>query len=312
MFKKEYLRFLCCPDCWGALALENKCLICKKCRKQYPLIDEIPMLLSSSMKDDVKLSQERWNKEYEKNIDHDKALKLKEGFRNTYLESHMVYFRRLLKSYKNKKYLEIGCGPFFIGQELAKLGAFVVGIDYSINALKLAKFHLENEKITNYLLICGDITKMPFKDNVFDLLYGGGVIEHFKDTVGVVRENYRVLREGGIAFNTVPQLNLGSLTYRQMWGNIPNTPILKQLAELIHVKILKGRRMLYGYEYSFTKGNLRDLFSRAGFKKQNIEVKRFEVPLILEYIKGKFLKKIATVVANSNLFWPIIYIKSKK
>ncbi|KKP96461.1 MAG: Methyltransferase type 11 [Candidatus Levybacteria bacterium GW2011_GWA2_36_13] len=264
------------------------------------------------MAKDVKLSREKWDAEYKKTVDKDKARSLKKNFKNIYLSSTMSYIEKLFDSYKNKKYLEIGCGPFFIGQEIATKGAFVVGIDYSMNALKLAKFYLDEEGIDNYLLVCGDIAKMPFKDNVFDILYGGGVIEHFKDTVGVVKENHRVLKKGGVAFNSVPKLNLGSLTYRQMWGNIPSAPVLKQIAEFVHIKILKGKRMIYGYEYSFTDSQLRKIFAKAGFRRENIDVGRYEVPLLLEYIKNKSARKIAMAVAQSNLFWPATYILSRK
>lgn len=312
MFKKEYLSLLCCPDCRGSLDIKGKSLVCKSCENIYPLVGDIPILLPRSMTGDVKLSQKKWDEEYGKTVNKNEARKLKEGFKNTYLDSAMVYLDRIYKSFKNKKYLEIGCGPFFVGQELVKKGAFVVGIDYSMNALRLAKFYLNEEKINNYLLVCGDITKMPFKDNVFDLIYGGGVIEHFKDTVGVVKENKRVLKRGGVAFNTVPKLNLGSLTYRQVWGNIPNAPILRELAEFIHIKILKSRRMFYGYEYSFTDSHLKKIFIKAGFAKNNIEVGKYQVPLIFEYIKDRFLRKIAILIAQSDLFWPATYIMSKK
>ncbi len=313
MFKEEYVKFLCCPECRGNLVLKNKKLKCVKCQLDYPIVNNVPVLLPSSMAKDVKLSLEKWDDEYKKTVNKKELMGLKRGFQNTYLDSNMKYIKRNFASLKNKKYLEIGCGPFFVGQELAKMGSFVVGIDYSVNALRLAKFYLDEEKIKNYLLVCGDISKMPFKENTFDLLYGGGVIEHFKDTVGVVKENYRVLKAGGVAFNTVPYLNLGSLTYRQVWGNIPNAPVLKQIAEFVHIKIFKSRRMIYGYEYSFTKRQLRKIFKESGFKKSNIDVNRLEVPLLFEYFKFDILRKIARFVASStDLFWPGLYILAKK
>lgn len=309
---REHLKFLCCPDCRGDLFLESKQLTCKQCKRQYPFVNDIPVLLPSLIAKDVKLSQKKWDEEYGKTVNKIEARKVKDSFKNTYLSSAMFYLNKIYESFNNKKYLEIGCGPFFIGQELSKRGSFIVGIDYSMNALRLAKFYLVEEGIKNYLLICGDITRMPFKDNSFDLIYGGGVIEHFKDTVGVVKENRRVLKKGGVAFNTVPKLNLGSLTYRQVWGNIPNAPVLREIAEFIHVKILKGRRMYYGYEYSFTDSHLMKIFIKAGFAKSKIEVKKYQVPLIFEYIKNKFIKKLAIFLAQNSLFWPATYIISKK
>ncbi len=312
MFREEYIRFLCCPDCRGNLELAGKTLICKSCNNKYLLVSNIPILLPGSMTGDVELSRKKWDEEYGKTVNKNLAKKLKQVFKDTYLEPALNYLGRIYKSFRNKKYLEIGCGPFFVGQELAKKGAFVVGIDYSMNALRLAKFYLAEEGIKNYFLVCGDITRMPFKNNSFDLLYGGGVIEHFKDTVGVVKENKRVLKKAGVALNTVPKLNLGSLTYRQVWGNIPNAPVLREIAEFVHVKILKGKRMYYGYEYSFTDSHLMKIFIKAGFAKSKIEVGKYQVPLIFEYIKNKFIKKLALFFAQSSLFWPATYIISKK
>ncbi len=312
MFKKEFLDFLCCPDCRGDLELKNKTLICKSCNSKYFIIGDTPILLPSSMANDVRLSQQKWDLDYKVKIDKKNTLNLKKAYKSTYSDPEFSYIGGIFRSFRNKKYLEIGSGTFFVGQRIAELGAFVVGIDYSVNALRLAKFYLEEEKIENYLLICGDITRMPFKDNTFDLLYGGGVIEHFKDTIGIVKENYRVLKKGGVAFNTVPYLNLGSLTYRQVWGNIPNAPVLKEIAEFVHIRMLKGRRMIYGYEYSFTKSKMKDIFKKAKFLNKNIEVANFKVPLLFEYIRIPLFKKIAISLANSNLFWPVIYIKAKK
>lgn len=310
---KTYLKFICCPECRGELIFKNKKLVCKSCKNKYPLMDDIPILFQKSMSGDIKLSQERWDADYRAKIHKKNTLNLKKAYESTYAKPEFKYIGSLYKSFKNKKYLEIGCGTFFVGQKLATLGTFVVGIDYSLNALRLAKSYLKEAGTTNYLLVCGDISKMPFKDNSFDLLYGGGVIEHFKDTVGVVKENYRVLKKSGVAFNTVPHLNLGSLTYRQVWGNIPNAPILKEIAEFIHLKLLKGRRMIYGYEYSFTKSQLYKIFIRSGFDEKNIEIKKFEVPLLFEYLKINLLKKTASFLAsNIGFLWPVIYVKAKK
>lgn len=312
MLKKNLLTLICCPDCKKELVIKENNLLCSNCSVKFPVKDGVPVLLPSSMQKDVKLSMDKWDADYKKKIDRKKMLELKSNYEKTYSNPEMKYLKKAFGNFKNKRYLEIGSGTFFIGQKLAKEGSFVVGIDFSMNALLLAKFYLDEEKIENYLLVCGDVTKMPFKDNIFDVLYGGGVIEHFKDTVGVVKENHRVLKKGGVAFNTVPYLNLGSLTYRQAWGNIPNAPVLKNIAEIIHMRILKGKRMIYGYEYSFTKGKLRDIFLKAGFSNENIEIEKFEVPLLFEYIKNGALKKIASFMTNSNLFWPVLYIKSKK
>lgn len=49
-----------------------------------------------------------------------------------------------------------------------------------------------------------DITDIPFKDNYFDYIICIHVLEHILDDILAIKELYRVLKEGGIAFLAVP------------------------------------------------------------------------------------------------------------
>lgn len=274
-----------------------------------PVNEEIPVYVNGQKKVEVNLSTDKWNDFYGNFFS-----KLNQKVIKKEIIDAKKTIGQIDKYYLPKKddfFLELGCGPAFYCQEYAKKGMNVVGIDFSLNALNGAKALFKKGRISNYLLVNGDICKMPFKNNIFSLIYGGGVIEHFKDTKSAVKEIYRVLKPGGIAFNTVPLLNIGSLTYRQVWGNIPNLPILRNLAELIHIKLLKSRHMTFGWEYSFTRGSLKKIFKEAGFKK--VIIKKFEVDLEFNFIKNKKIKKIANFLAqNSPLFWPMVYIVAEK
>ncbi len=121
---------------------------------------------------------------------------------------------------------------------------------------------------------------------------------------------YRVLIRGGICFNTVPQLNLGALTYRQIYGHIPEFPVLKQIAEFVHIKLLKGRHMKFGYELSFTKRRIRDFFKEAGFSKTEVESFRCYLPFV--YFRLPILKKLARKIARYEAFNPMILVAARK
>jgi len=208
-------------------------------------------------------------------------------------------------------YLEIGCGPMVLGELIASEAKLVIGVDFSPSALKIVEQSYRERGLRNYLLILADIKSMPIKDNCVDLIYGGGVLEHFLDTEGAVKELRRVLKVGGVSFTTVPYLNLTALTYRQLTGHIPNFPILKQLAEFVHCKILKGNHMLYGYELSFLGSTMKKIHEKAGFKKVTID--RFKITVSPLFVKNIFLKRIcAWLVCNSRLFWPLIKIVAEK
>jgi 2-polyprenyl-3-methyl-5-hydroxy-6-metoxy-1,4-benzoquinol methylase len=104
------------------------------------------------------------------------------------------------------KFLEIGCAP---GKMLAwvagVLGAEVSGLDYSAPGLDTARrlfsaLHLSAD------IRCEDTFATTFQDGAFDVVYSGGVIEHFEDPAEIVRIHTRLLKPGGLALITVPNL----------------------------------------------------------------------------------------------------------
>lgn len=305
------IKLLVCPVCKNKLFFNKKILKCVYCHQNYYISGSCVNLMSDSETNDVRLSIDKWDDLYKSQIVNKSYLKDYLYYKKTYLKDTLNQLREAKKINSNTVYLEIGCGAFYLGQTIAKYTKMVIGIDYCPSALKIAKIMLEEKGIENYLLIQANILDMPIRDNVIDLIYGGGVIEHFNDTQKCVNELYRVLKKGGVAFNTVPYLNIGALTYRQIWGNIPNLPVLKQIAEFIHIKLLKGKHMIFGYEMSFLGSTLKGVYEKAGFEKVYID--KFKVKLAFDFIPTKFLKKLCIKIANSNrLFWPMIKVVGRK
>lgn len=311
MINKKFLNYICCLKCREGLIKKFDFFYCKNCQKKYKLIEKnIIGMLPSNISNDIKMSLEKWDDLYKKNLEN-KSYKIeKKEYDRRYLKDTFNQIFQYYNLRKNDTYLEIGCGPMFLGQEFVKKGLNVIGIDLSLSALIIAKKMLEDKRVKNYLLIQGDIKNIPLKGNTVDLIYGGGIIEHFKDTESAVGEMYRVLKKGGICFNTVPQLNLSSLTYRQIWGNIPNFPVLREIAEFFHIKLLGGRHMKFGYELSFTKKKMEKIFKSQGFNK--VLVKNFKCYLPFTYLKPLWLKKIARYVSNTEILNPMILIVAQK
>lgn len=309
MNKKLY-HLLCCPNCKGKFLQTKNRFTCRKCHKNYPLQDGIPDFSLIIQEKEMKLSQTKWNEKYKqeskKNISKELDLLDKKFFKSTW--------DQIVQQHNFKKsdiFLEIGCGTFYLGRALARKGVTVIGIDMSMEALKLAQSVFKKEKIKNYLLVCGNILNMPFKENVFGFIYGAGVIEHFKNSLDSIKELHRVLKKGGVVYNTVPYLNLGSLTYRQVWGNIPRLPILEDLYAFFHMKILGASHMRFGYELSFTQSYLKKIHKKLGFSEVNTG--QFNCTLDFDYLKNQHLKKLAIYLAvHSPLFWPMIYVAAKK
>ena len=51
MIDKELLDILACPICKSEIPLKDETLICRKCRKYYPIRDGIPVMLINEAKD---------------------------------------------------------------------------------------------------------------------------------------------------------------------------------------------------------------------------------------------------------------------
>jgi len=221
--------------------------------------------------------------------------------------SSMEHIKRYWRG--NGLFLEAGCGRGQNALLLAREGAMVVGLDISLGALRVGKQLFERDGQKGWL-VCGDMMNLPLKSNLFSLVYAGGSIEHFEDTVAAVKELRRVLADEGLLTSTVPYLSISSLTYRQLSGNIPDVFPLKGLAELLHMRILGGRHMIYGYEKSFTERKLRHIFRLAGFS--DVEVGLFETYYEMRMLRIGFLKEMARKRAHFRPFWPMVYVNGRR
>ena len=307
MSTPNLFEILACPDCQSKVTTRKGSLYCKSCRRLFPLVSGVPMMLSQSSSD-IEATKRQWDKNYLEWLKGDISPYLLE-YRKDYLEDILRPMSEFWEIKPGLIYGEIGCGLAIVGLEMAKKGCLVVGIDLSLEGLKLAKKLYEQEKREGFF-INGNILKIPLKSASLDLIYGGGVLEHFKNTAGAIKELYRILKKGGHIFATVPFVSLSALTYRQLYGNIPDLPFLKNILEFIHIKILKKRFMPFGYEKSFTEGRLERLFSQAGFKK--IKIDFFECHLPFYRFKNESLKKFLRKIAGFKPFWPMVYVEAVK
>ena len=98
------------------------------------------------------------------------------------------------------KLLDAGCGPGNITAEIAQLitGGKVVGIDSSSEIIKEASRNYAVQCKDNLEFQVGDIYRLPFPDESFDVVYIHQVLQHLADPVEALKELRRVLKVGGI------------------------------------------------------------------------------------------------------------------
>ena len=106
---------------------------------------------------------------------------------------------------EGKNVLDLGCGWGRVLKPVLDRKAFAIGLDISENMLKLSREHLANNGHPPVLLR-GDGTALPFKENSSDMVYSMLVLQHLSKKNGeeVFKEIHRVLRPGGVAYVRIP------------------------------------------------------------------------------------------------------------
>ena len=139
--------------------------------------------------------------------------------------------------------LDVGCGS---GSDLEylkfELELECFGLDIAIDKA------LKDGRRKEIIFLLADASHLPFKENVFDIVYSFGTIEHTQRTFESVRESFRVLKQGGQVLHTVPNVfSLHSLFAR---------PLLRAL-----------KKWHLGLEKSFTVSKFHKMFRRNGFDR---------------------------------------------
>lgn len=103
----------------------------------------------------------------------------------------------LLGSIQGKRVLDAGCGEGYLSRMLAKLGAHVVGVDYSENMIKMA--HERTLEDLGIRFVHGNCEELSsFQDGTFDLIVSNMVIQDLPNYDKAISEMYRLLSENGV------------------------------------------------------------------------------------------------------------------
>ena len=136
---------------------------------------------------------------------------------------------------QSDKILDMGCGE---GTRLAKLLGDknlkeAIGVDNNELAIKLA-----SNNYPKIRFLVGSLDKLPFRENYFNLSFSAYVFEHLETPEKVLKEAFRVTKEGGEIFIVAP--NFGSPNRRS-----PNS------VENRFFKLIKG--LLLDFKFLFKK-----------------------------------------------------------
>jgi len=257
---------ICCPNCYNDLVQINQNeFLCNNCMKKFLQEDNIFFLFEKDEDNEkIKIGEESIDKtnKYIENlpvISKDYTpLRQRAVYWDSVIEKRHV---KLLHPYlDNAALLDTGCGT---GNLLKMVGSFVslgIGIDASIPSLRMAIE--KNQETQKFRFFYGNVLKMPFKDNSFEIIVSSEVIEHVSDPRNYVKELFRILKPGGFLTLSTPSVYIYSLLYPHNIFLLLTTPHKYFL--LIHPE--KNWNAALKYHPSLSEKLLISLCKDAGFK----------------------------------------------
>ena len=159
----------------------------------------------------------------------------------------------------NKSVLEVGCSTGFFTKVLAERGCNVVGIELDPEAAEMAGKWAER-------VVVGNIDERDVwnevKDESFDVVVFGDVLEHLLDPLASLREAVRKIKPTGFVVTCVPNVAHGDLRIALLQGKFRYAE--SGLLDETHLRF-------------FTLETLRELLGQAGLVI--VDTKRVVVPL---------------------------------
>lgn len=103
--------------------------------------------------------------------------------------------------------LEVGCGPGIMAPALAGMGLEVHGVDVSGEMLRRARERMAGHPLeARCHFSFGDFEHLHYGDGFFDAVLAMGVLEYLPRYGPALRSAARVLKPGGVAVFTIPNL----------------------------------------------------------------------------------------------------------
>jgi len=182
--KAGFTDLLRCPSCGGALRcvvgdregerIVSGSLWCDACGREFPIVAGIPRFVPAE--NYARSFGEQWKRFRTAQIDR---------FNGTTLSERRLLSETGLPAewWKGKRVLDVGCGAGRFVEVASRLGAHVVGLDYS-DAVDAAALNVAGDPSVE--LVQADVYAMPFAPGTFEAVYCIGVVQHTPDPLRAV------------------------------------------------------------------------------------------------------------------------------
>lgn len=249
----ELLKMLCCPLCYGVVVDNGRCLSCKSCAQEYPILDGIPDMRvyeSPSCASEFNKQQaiyetvlhdEEAETDYEKGVIRTFGTKTRLMVKNWAME---------IDKTSASSVLDYGCGTGQVSRVMAHHIKPLFAFDISEKSLRKNMF--EN----GVLGVLANSLYLPFKERAFNIVCINGVLHHIVDLERAIGELARVTAGTVFVSEGIPR-------GRPSFGRISKYPGFNRKIAYFCYLVVYWLRALLGKGKSGTK-RLTSVFFRFG------------------------------------------------
>ena len=187
---------------------------------------------------DPKSFDNNWNNRDETLYTHWTKNKVKNQIQLAF-RNHWILFSELIKKQHNfnggKRVLEIGCGRGSLSCYFSDAGFDCTLVDLSKKVIDVAKNIFKKNKLKAKFKV-DDTNALEFPDNSFDIIFSIGLLEHFEDIKKPLKEQIRVLDQGGIWFGYIVPKYTHNIQKKYNWINKILNVYNQEIDKTIHRK----------------------------------------------------------------------------
>lgn len=178
-----------------------------------------------------------------------------------------------------KTFLDLGCGNAVFTDLVSKRSSL------KITGAELSEVSIKHAKELGLNVQKADLQKkFPFKDESFDIIFSGQVIEHLLNPDFFLDECHRILKKNGKLILTTPNLTAWFNRIIFLFGSQPfftEVSTIDKTIGLSFTKNLTPNREVVGHIRVFTPGSLKDLLQLHKF-----------APIVHKGYSGGFFPKV--------------------
>jgi len=179
------------------LALQNGAgyLFCDDTGEQFPIVNGIPRMVRQ-IDDGQTQTMDGFSYKWERTPNFGKTQEHQRVFLQAYREWFGINTTDDFAKYmKDKVVLNAGCGCGRNEHFWGKFPKRIIDLDIS-RAIDVAKRNWSHD--SRFSFVQGDVLKLPFASNTFDVVWSEGVLHHTPSTYEALRSCVRVLKPDGV------------------------------------------------------------------------------------------------------------------